>query len=81
VVVDLNPIPGPLASDGPLLISGLTGGQISPSFVTESVAKPTGPSVSAEILGLLYPCTKFYLLVVFSKDCWQHSQDEYSRYY
>lgn len=69
----------PLLGDGVLKIFRFTGGQISIS--TKSVAKPTISSVSAEVLGLLYPCSEFELWFVFSEDCWQHSQDDYSRYY
>jgi len=69
----------PLLGEGVLKIFRFTGGQISIS--SKSVAKPTVSSVSAEVLGLLYPCSEFELWFVFSEDCWQHSQDDYSRYY
>ena len=86
----------PLLGYGVLKIFRFTGGQIFIS--TKSVAKPTVSSVSAEVLGLLYPvitmftqsssditllspCSEFELWFVFSEDCWQHSQDDYSRYY
>lgn len=70
----------PLLGDGVLDIFRFTGGQIFIS--TKSVAKPTVSSVSAEVLGLLYPGSEFELWSVFSEDCWQqHSQDDYGRYY
>ena len=48
-ITDSNPLLG----DGGLKIFRFTGGQISIS--TKCVAKPTVSSVSAEVLGLLYP--------------------------
>ena len=48
----------PLLGEGVLKIFRFTGGQISIS--TKSVAKPTVSSVSAEVLGLLYPAITMF---------------------
>lgn len=69
----------PLLGNGVLKILRFTGGQISLS--TKSVAKPTVSSVVAEVPGLLYPGSELELRFLFPEDCWQQSQDDYSRYY